>query len=110
MQRMRVVLPQPLAPAISKISPGLAEKEIFRMAGFSRSRYRKERFSITSGVSSVMGAYLSNTTIGLQFYSTLFERWIKKQPPQINGDKPRFFDKNRMTGASIQFTCVYLWN
>src|SRR5512140_3109490 len=57
MQRIRVVLPQPLAPAINKISPGPAEKETSRMAGVARSRYRKLSFSITSGVSVVMDAY-----------------------------------------------------
>jgi hypothetical protein len=50
MQRARVVLPHPLEPAISSISPGLSSKEIFSIASSGRVRYLKGKFSITSGL------------------------------------------------------------
>src|SRR3990170_239936 len=53
MQRARVVLPQPLEPAISNISPGLSSNEIFSIARSGRVRYWKERFSMTRGESGI---------------------------------------------------------
>src|SRR5512138_2361566 len=50
---MSVVLPQPLAPAMSRISPGWASKEMWLIAAPCRSRYRKETSSSTRGRSVI---------------------------------------------------------
>ena len=60
MQRMSVVLPQPLEPAINMTCPGWMEKLICAIAGSDRRLYWKVRFSTMRGRVSVINNLSNN--------------------------------------------------